>query len=85
MKMLYVVNTKQDADAYRVYVRVHMDGRVTGVNRAVSLVAGLLITAGGALPLCSRAPDCCISPPSSWACWCCSEDLWACGVCRNGW
>ena len=33
MKLLYVVNTKHDADAYRVYTRVHMDGRVTRVNQ----------------------------------------------------
>ena len=46
MKMFYVVNTKHDADAYRVYARVHMDGRVTLVNRVISLVAGLLIIVG---------------------------------------
>ena len=56
MKMLYVVNTKQDADAYRVYVRVHMDGRVTRINQIVSLLAGLLITAGGVVAVLQQGP-----------------------------
>ena len=56
MKLLYVVNTRHDADAYRVYTRVHMDGRVTMVNQIVSLVAGLLITAGGALAVVQQGP-----------------------------
>ncbi len=56
MKLLYVVNTKHDADAYRVYTRVNMDGRVTRVNQIVSLVAGLLITAGGALAVVQQGP-----------------------------
>ena len=29
MKMLYVVNTRHDTDAYRVYSKVHMDGKAT--------------------------------------------------------
>ena len=56
MKMLYVVNTKQDADAYRVYARVHMDGRVTRINQVVSLLAGLLITAGGVVATVQQGP-----------------------------
>lgn len=56
MKMLYVVNTKQDTDAYRVYVRVHMDGRVTRINQVVSLLAGLLITAGGVVATVQQGP-----------------------------
>ena len=56
MKMLYVVNTKQDADAYRVYARVHMDGRVSPVNQIVSLVSGLLITSGGILATVQQGP-----------------------------
>ncbi len=56
MKLLYVVNTKHDADAYRVYTRVHMDGRVTRVNQIISLVAGLLITAGGVMATVQQGP-----------------------------
>ena len=56
MKMFYVVNTKHDADAYRVYARVHMDGRVTLVNRVISLVAGLLIISGGIVATMQQGP-----------------------------
>ena len=56
MKLLYVVNTKHDADAYRVYTRVHMDGRVTRVNQVISLLAGSLITAGGVMAVVQQGP-----------------------------
>ena len=56
MKMFYVVNTKHDADAYRVYTRVHMDGRVTLANRVISLVAGLLIISGGVVATMQQGP-----------------------------
>jgi len=56
MKLFYVVNTKQDADAYRVYARVHMDGKVMPVHRVISMAAGLLITAGGILATVQQGP-----------------------------
>lgn len=56
MKLLYVVNTRHDADAYRVYSRVHLDGRVTRVNQVISLVAGLLITTGGVMAIVQQGP-----------------------------
>lgn len=56
MKLLYVVNTRHDADAYRVYSRVHLDGRVTRVNQVISLVAGLLITSGGVMAIVQQGP-----------------------------
>lgn len=56
MKMIYVVNTKHDADAYRVYARVHMDGRVTVVSQIFSLISGLVILAGGVLATVNQGP-----------------------------
>ena len=42
MKMLYVVNTRHDADAYRVYSRVHMDGKATKSAKLTALAVGVL-------------------------------------------
>lgn len=56
MKMLYVVNTRHDADAYRVYARVHMDGRVTVASQIFSLISGLVILTGGVLATVNQGP-----------------------------
>lgn len=49
MKLLYVVNTRHDEEAYKAYARVHMDGRVTTASRIFSLVSALVILTGGVL------------------------------------
>lgn len=54
MKLLYVVNTKHDAEAYRVYAKVHMDARVTTASRIFSLVSALVILAGGVLAIVNQ-------------------------------
>ena len=51
MKMLYVVNTKQDADAYRVYSKVHMDGKATRSAKITALAAGYDFAAAAQLVL----------------------------------
>ena len=56
MKMFYVVNTKHDTDAYRVYARVHMDGRATPSAKGTSLIVGGLAVAGGVLAVVRQGP-----------------------------
>ena len=56
MKLFYVINTRHDADAYRVYARIHMESRVTMANRVISLLAGLLFISGGALAIVQQGP-----------------------------
>ena len=56
MKLLYVVNTRHDEEAYRVYARIHMESRVTMANRVISLLAGLLFISGGALAIAQQGP-----------------------------
>ena len=47
MKRSFTVNTKHTEDAYRVYAKVHLDARSTPLTQAVSIVLGIVITAGG--------------------------------------
>lgn len=56
MKMLYVVNTKHDADAYRVYARVHMDGKATPSAKGTALIVGGLALAGGVMAVIKQGP-----------------------------
>lgn len=56
MKMLYVVNTKHDADAYRVYARVHMDGKATPSAKGIALIVGGLALAGGVMAVIKQGP-----------------------------
>ena len=56
MKMLYVVNTKHDADAYRVYSKVHMDGKVTKSSKITALVIGLVSISGGVMAVVKQGP-----------------------------
>lgn len=56
MKMLYVVNTKHDAEAYSVYSKVHMDGKVTKSSKITALVIGLLALVGGAMAVVKQGP-----------------------------
>lgn len=56
MKMLYVVNTRHDADAYRVYARVHMDGKATTSAKITALVIGALSLAGGLAAVIRQGP-----------------------------
>ncbi len=56
MKMLYVVNTKHDADAYRVYSRVHMDGKATKSSKITALVVGALALVGGLVAVVKEGP-----------------------------
>ena len=56
MKMLYVVNTRHDADAYRVYSKVHMDGKATKSAKITALVVGLLALSGGILAVVRQGP-----------------------------
>lgn len=56
MKMLYVVNTRHDTDAYRVYSKVHMDGKATKSAKITALVVGLLALSGGILAVVRQGP-----------------------------
>ena len=56
MKILYIVNTRHDPEAYRVYAKVHMEGRATPMTKAISAIIGLLITAGGVLAVARQGP-----------------------------
>lgn len=56
MKMLYVVNTRHDADAYRVYARVHMDGKATPSAKGTALIVGGLAFAGGVVAVVKEGP-----------------------------
>lgn len=56
MKLLYVVNTRHNADAYRVYSKVHMDGKATRSAKITALVIGLLALAGGLLAVVRQGP-----------------------------
>lgn len=56
MKLLYIVNTRHDPDAYRVYAKVHMEGRATPLTKAISVLIGLLITAGGVMAVAQQGP-----------------------------
>ncbi|MBR5391102.1 MAG: YcxB family protein [Clostridia bacterium] len=54
MKILYIVNTKHDEEAYRTYAKVHMDGRVTPLGRVLAAVGGLVIAGGGVLAIVNK-------------------------------
>lgn len=56
MKLLYVVNTRHDADAYRVYARVHMDGKATRSAKITAVVIGLAALTGGILAVVKQGP-----------------------------
>ena len=56
MKMLYVVNTRHDADAYRIYSKVHMDGKATKSAKITALVIGLLALGGGVMATVKQGP-----------------------------
>ena len=56
MKMLYVVNTRHDADAYRIYSKVHMDGKATKSAEITALVIGLLALGGGVMAIVKQGP-----------------------------
>ncbi len=56
MKMLYVVNTRHDADAYRVYARVHMDGKATNSAKITACVIGALSLVGGVFAVVRQGP-----------------------------
>lgn len=56
MKLLYIINTRHDAEAYRVYAKVHMEGRATPLTKAISILVGLFITAGGVLAAVRQGP-----------------------------
>lgn len=56
MKMLYVVNTRHDADAYRVYSRVHMDGKATKSAKLTALAVGVLALSGGIMAVVKQGP-----------------------------
>lgn len=56
MKMLYVVNTKHDAEAYGVYAQVHMDGKTTRSSKITALVVGALALAGGVVAVGKQGP-----------------------------
>ena len=56
MKMLYVVNTRHDTDAYRVYSKVHMDGKATKSAKITALVIGLLALGGGVMAIVKQGP-----------------------------
>ena len=56
MKMLYVVNTRHDADAYRVYSRVHMDGKATKSAKLTALAVGVLALSGGIMAVIKQGP-----------------------------
>ena len=56
MKMLYVVNTRHDADAYRVYSRVHMDGKATKSTKLTALAVGVLALSGGIMAVIRQGP-----------------------------
>ena len=56
MKLLYVVNTRHDADAYRVYSRVHMDGKATKSAKITALVVGVAALSGGVMAVVKQGP-----------------------------
>lgn len=56
MKLLYVVNTRHDADAYRVYARVHLDGKATLSSKLIAVVIGLAALSGGILAVVKQGP-----------------------------
>ena len=56
MKLLYVVNTRHDADAYRVYSRVHMDGKATRSAKITALVVGVAALSGGIMAVVNQGP-----------------------------
>ena len=56
MKLLYVVNTRHDADAYRVYSKVHMDGKATRSAKITALVVGLAALSGGVMAVVKQGP-----------------------------
>ena len=56
MKLPYVVNTRHDADAYRVYSRVHMDGKATPSAKGTAYIVGALSVVGGAVAVVKQGP-----------------------------
>ncbi len=56
MKMLYLVNTRHDADAYRVYARVHMDGKATNSAKMTAYIIGALSLVGGLFAVVKQGP-----------------------------
>ncbi len=56
MKMLYVVNTRLSADAFRVYARVHLDGKATPSAKVIALAVGALSVVGGAVATVRQGP-----------------------------
>ena len=54
MKRSFTVNTKHTEDAYRVYAKVHLDARSTPLTQAVSIVLGIVITAGGVFAIVNQ-------------------------------
>ena len=49
MEQIFVIRATPDKDAYHTYAKVHMDARIGGpLTRAMTLLLGLLIVAGGA-------------------------------------
>ena len=56
MKLLYVVNTRHDTDAYRVYSKVHMDGKATRSAKITALVVGLAALSGGVMAVVKQGP-----------------------------
>lgn len=56
MKLLYVVNTRHDADAYRIYSRVHMDGKATRSAKITAIVVGLAALSGGVMAVINQGP-----------------------------
>lgn len=56
MKLLYVVNTRHDTNAYRVYSRVHMDGKATPSAKGTAYIVGGLSLAGGLMAVVRQGP-----------------------------
>ena len=56
MKLLYVVNTRHDTNAYRVYPKVHMDGKATSSAKGTALIVGGLALVGGVLAVVRQGP-----------------------------
>lgn len=56
MKLLYVVNTRHDAEAYRVYARVHLDGKATPSAKIIAVVIGMAALSGGILAVVKQGP-----------------------------
>ncbi len=56
MKLLYLVNTRHDAEAYRVYARVHMDGKATKSAKNTAFIIGALSLVGGVFAVVKQGP-----------------------------